>query len=154
MPTRLKWVCAFCVRIGKGQHVLHCKDVTATNIDTRVLATRKMQTSAKELSEFIVLQTKAIKDNATRWGVAAHGGVRHTAKTFVEFGIAFQTGTGCASTQVQTFCIKKGVPRLGSEPLSLGGPNNFPSTSKEVRKATARRVSPKRQEPSTLVTTS
>ena len=68
--------------------------------------------------------------------------------------IVFQTGRDCTLTEIETCCIKNGVPSLGSELLRLGGTNNFSSTYKQVRAVTTRWVPLKGSKPSTLATTS
>ena len=92
------------------------------HLDTRMLARREKLTVAQELSELLIL----LKNNNKECNTL--GSHQTNSQNHVEFGIAFQTATDCTSTQVQTSCIKNGVPGLGSEPLGLSGPSNFPST--------------------------
>ena len=91
LPTRFEWVCVLCVQIGTGHDVLWCNDVTVKNIDTRVLATREMQTVAHMSCRNSSQRTN--KDNAIRWvrfDVAPLGGVRQTAQTLLSVASRFK----------------------------------------------------------------
>ena len=79
---------------------------------------------------------------------------RQASIKVAELDIVFQTGTDCTSTEIETCCIKNGVPSLGSEPLSLGGSSNFSSSSKQVRKEMSRWVLANGPKFCTLATTS